>query len=285
MIAGAVLLVATQARANCGLENCPADPIDAEGESARWSTSVELRETETQYLGIPTSYNHYVPWAEVRWDRWRSGAVVPMISLHFLGETRTGLGNPIFFAQGRITASEKSFLDAGVQFEAPWGDSEEGLADDHAMLVPYVSSQWGGSLVELDGSVGYRFVVYEDTPDEVSDAAAGSRSDLEGTRAIQFHAGHDHGVAETVVDPHTDREMLWRLRTSSGRPLWRITPSLLLDGQVVVGEAVGGSSFTNAGLEVRVRMTRAIALESAAVWPISDARRYDRRLAIALRWN
>ena len=267
-----------QAGAHCGLENCPAGVDDTSVESVRWSASVEVRQTETDYLEIPVSYSQYVPRVDLRGTWWRVGAVAPIVTLRFLEQTQTGFGNPLFILQGRVVTRPAYKLDAGLQIEAPWGDTEDGLADDHTMLVPYVNAEWPTYLVDVDVSVGYRFVVLES-----GEASQASSAASHFGRTVQFHSGHYHGVAETVIDPHTDREVLWRAEVSSARPLWRVTPSLLLDAQHVVGDEPGEDFFLNGGVELRVRVSNSIAIEGMGFWPMTTASRYDRRVALSLR--
>lgn len=277
----AAVLTATPSWGHCGLEGCPRE---GSPEGSRWRVrgAVEARRTAFTYLRIDGDYLEIVPRVEVVEGGWQAGVLAPLVTLHFLEDTRTGAGNPVFFGQLRVSARPTHDLYVGMQGEAPWGDTEHGLADDHAMLVPYARSELRTRPLTLATSLGYRFTVFESEASSAGALAPDLAASVASTSRIAFHAGHSH-AAPTLVDPHEDRELLWRALVTTARPFLRVTPALSLDGQHVVRGTEDERTFLQGGLGLRVAASRMMSIETQAAFPLTSAKRFDWRLSGAVR--
>jgi hypothetical protein len=271
-------LLSGPAAAYCGLESCPRSPQQA-GDGWSLSGGVDVRQTSFEYLRLGGDYTEVAPRADLAVGPLRLGAVAPLVTLRFLGETRTGAGNPLFAAEGRILDGGRGGVALGCQYEAPLGDADEGIADDHSMLMPYARADVGARGVRIVAQVGYRFTASEGGSGEAASAAppAGAR-----LARLRFHAGHDH-AAPRLVNPHDDRELLWRTTWSAARPLLRTHPSVQVAAAHVVGSEGGERHFVEGGAGLRVPFGRSISLETGASVPLSAAERYRWRLTAALR--
>jgi hypothetical protein len=237
---------------------------------------VEFRQTAFEYLTLDGDYFEVVPRAEFAGNTWQAGATAPVVTLHFLGETETGPGNPVFYGQARVLARTACDLYVGTQYEAPWGDTEHGRADDHSMLVPYVYSHARIARLALTTSVGYRFTILEGT-ESIAAAAPPALSNMALT-SIAFHAGHDHSIP-TVVNPHEDQELLWRATAGTANPVLSVIP-FTPSRSTYPGTR---ETFLEGIVGLQIPVARALAIDTQATLPMTDARRLDWSLSGSVR--
>lgn len=266
----------------CGLESCPRDPAPApELSRVEIAGSIDVQQTSFDYLRIDGDYTEVMARAAFAAGRFRFVAVAPYVTLRFLDTTRSGAGNPVFTGEANVLQAGGGALALGLQYESPLGDSEHSLADDHTMFMPYVRADSRFRGVDLTASVGYRFSAFEPDAETAGDAAAAPPGRLDLAR-IQFHAGHAHGIP-VLVNPHDDREILWRAEAASVRPFAGVVPAAHMAAEHVLGDASDASFYLVGGPALRVPLAGPVALETSASIPMGGGSRYHWRLDAALR--
>lgn len=247
----AFVLLAQPSWAGCGLEDCSCVAEEPKPAEVRLTGSVEVRQTSFNYLGIPGNYSECNSRVELRDTALRLGAILPVISLHFIDETVTGLGSPLFYAEVDLGQHAGQSLDLGLQLESPWGDVEKGLAEDHSMFVPYVRNAFRIGTMNATVTAGYRAVIVDD--EEAPEDASATRSMSlargrwgEAPSALQLHAGHDSSQLN-LVNPHEHHEVLWRAQVTTSPVYRNIRVGTLLDAQHVVDGSSDETFFLNGG--------------------------------------
>jgi hypothetical protein len=263
------------AQASCGLRECPAVQQVPAATAVR--ASAAARHTEFDLEGVQGNYSSYVSRLELTRNGWILGATATIVTLRRSGETHTGAGNPLLFAQRRVLTRSEHRLHVGLQYEVPWGETRDGIASDHHELLPYARWALSAGRAGAELTLGYRFSIGES-----GGGATGSPSLAPIARGsgIALHAGHDHATAVDYVDPHAEREVVWRAAVTG--PGTRLAPALGVEGRHVVSAGEDLLLLT-ADLRVSVPLARRFSVEAMGTVPLTDARRYDWNTELGLR--
>jgi hypothetical protein len=246
-----IAVFATAARAGCGLEYCQ-EPTLSETSSSLGVTYQNVRYDWQEFSG---TYSAFLSRYQYTARRWKAGGFVSVITLH--GEDHTGIGNPVAFAEYRLTGEGSSRAAVGAQVELDAGDHEHGIASEHSEALPYLSVSGGNSYRGWAAVVGTRYALTE---------------------------SHSHGRAPghtpQVVNPHEGKELLYRasLRSAIGWTRWQ--GEIFGDGQhALTGEGRGPGYLTGGLSPASARQARG-RLELLAEFPLTSPRRIERRLGI-----
>jgi len=253
----------------CGLQSCPR--IDPHGQTHPYTAGVRARVVgfdiagESGYYGIVSPHLFvkapFVPYLSV-------GVEAPWVTLHTSDDDVSGLGNPLLTAQYARRLSHDWSAEAGLQLELPFGDQDDGLADDHYMLLPWVGAryEWGTAWY-ASGMLGFSQAVGGD-----DDAAADTGAAL----AKVAHEGHEHAAAAAepvLVNPHGDREIHWRAGVGA-RPLEDWTFEAFGLGQA--DRTVPATAYyARAGVSAEWAATSAVSLQGVFDAPVTAARRSE----------
>ena len=257
---------------SCGLEGCPLDSharswlarsvfietsfhqteYDIEGESGNYSEVIQRLE----YVGMsPMSVGAYVPLVTLRRDE---------------EEQQTGFGNPILYVEARLFPRAHGSMAAGMQYEAPIGDAESGIASDHTELLPYAAYLYRFGRGGVRALVGYRFSVGsgEDEAGEVHEHAHGSK--------LAFHNSiGQFGAPAHVVNPHADQELVWRTGFDTQFGARGLRPGLALEGQTVTEGPDRGTSYVASELSLGVPFWNRYQLNAHTKFPLTSLSRFE----------
>lgn len=256
-ILSVLFLGAGSLRASCGLQGCPLTVFQGEARGDRWMASDSFHYTDFNLGGISGHYTQIIPHLHYTGlPRWTLGGFVPLVTLSAAGESHRGMANPVLLAEYQLSRGPAGSLSAGSQVELAVGDDEHGIASEHSEWVPYLSGTRKSGPITWAGSAGFRWSLSE---------------------------SHSHGAAghmPLVVNPHEDKELLYRL--AAGPVLGRTTPRLFIDGQHVVKGETKGTGFLTGGLSVNYSLSKKYSL--GALWevPLSSPRRFDWHAALTL---
>lgn len=252
-----LLLFPRGAYADCGLSFCPVGSHRSE-EAPGWRLSLQVRHAGFDVAGVSGHFTQATPRAEYRAARWWAGAGLPVTRLEAMDETRTALSNPILFAEGRPEWRRDWKPAFGLQIELPFGDHEHGIASEHAEFVPYAS---------LVRSFGHPFLL----------ATAGFRAAV---------GGHEHDAMHPLlVNPHEDKEFLYRL---GGGSHWRHNALMVqgyLDGQRVLSDEEGEKGFLSAGLQAVGRLSDDFDMTGTVEVPVTTPSRVEWLLSLGVTYR
>lgn len=232
------------------------------------TVSSEVEHVTFDLDGVKGRYSSIYPRVELIGAGWSAGALLPFVDLKRDGaRDERGFGNPRVY--GLATISRERGLSAGVELDLPWGDDE--IAGDHAEIIPFVSidqmgTAWGGF-----ASVGFRASLgdgHSHAPSQLAEGRPAPTDDRYHDRFGLAHddsghpdPGHDDGSEDHgdghdpsgsvhPVDPHSDRELLYRVGIA--RALGASSIRGYLDGQSVLEEVSGPRQFTTVGVELGI---------------------------------
>lgn len=227
---------------------------------ARWVFKLPVNHVNYTLEGAEGHYTQALAIAHYQgWPRWVVGGMAPFASVSQEGqghpERNSGLGNPLVFAEYKVLSSPVETLALGSQFEIPWGDDEHGIAAEHAEWVPYISARRG----DFYGRVGFRY-------------------------ALTSGHGHDApapGHSVLVVNPHEDKEFLYRVGWWGENPAWAVVPEAFLDGQHALdGEENKGKGYLTGGLGLSRDFAEGWSVGLTSEMPLVKPKRLDQRLGV-----
>ena len=198
----------------------------------------------SEYRGIP---------------RWTLGGNIPLIQLDIEGDSHFGVGNSVVYGEWRLEASTFASTAFGTQIELPWG-SAHGMADNHWVLLPYVSSHIPVGDLFLMVNLGY-------------------------AQSVGLHSHGDESDEDLVyVNPHESSEVVGRL--AFGAPFFEErlqAMATLATQQALVGE--GERSFVQSGFRMQFRFNDALAIRLMGEAPITEAKRFENRFMLGLVYD
>lgn len=253
----------------CGLQSCPRPA--AHGEASTVDAGLRMRWVDYDIAGYKGSYVVTSPRLFVRYWGVALGAEIPFTRLYNGSEVATGLSNPILMAQYARRLSATWSGEVGMQVELPVGDEKDGLAGDHLMLLP-----WIGARKEL-GTSWYATGMLG------ASRAFGKDDESEASLAKVAHEGHDSAgnAVPTLVNPHADREIQWRV--AAGWTRGRSTlEGFTLAQHDVTGEP-GPDFYLRAGASWEWAIGHAASLQLIGDLPVTSARRNEAEVGLALR--
>jgi hypothetical protein len=265
----------------CGLESCPR--IDPHGQTHSTTAGARARVIgfdigdESGYYGIVSPHLFVrIPFV----SHLSVGAEVPWVSLHTADDDVSGLGNPLLTAQYARRLSHDWSAEAGLQLELPLGEADQGLADDHFMVLPWIGGRFeGGTAWYASGVLGYSQAVGGE--EEAVDTSASARL---APLSKVAHNGVDHGAAVAtplLVNPHGDREVHWRAAVGyRPRERWTLEGFALGTADITESDAV---YFTRAGVSCEWSLTSAVGLQVVADAPVTAARRSEATVAVDIK--
>ncbi len=244
------------ASANCGVDYCPL-PNDPAQKTSLGAVQLLVRHVEFSLPDGEGSYIENLVRVEVRrFSNWNFGGWIAPIMLSVDGENRTGLSNPVLFAERREPVGERWRLLGGAQLEVPMGDSHNGIASGHSELLSYV----GGTLDDRSIRVQIRVGL-----------------------ATALSKGHAHaGGNALLVNPHADTEA--QVRASIVAPLreGKLQPGAFLTGRMVLMEDVEERSFLTGALGASYQVTKIARLQGQVEVPLTEAQRFDWRAGVGV---
>jgi hypothetical protein len=265
-----VLVLAGSGWASCGLDGCA---VVQPGQTETLRVITQWRYTAFDRDGVEGHYTQTVPRLEfVGLPGAAFGAWLPVVTLEQGDLGTSGLGNGVLFAQFDLLDSGASAISAGFQVELPTADSDAGLGDDHVELLPYAMYSLAMGRWTTHIHLGWR----EAVGDTDSDSEILPEEDL---HSALRHGPDPEGRPESIVNPHTGREFVWRWSLES--QWWnRIEPALHLDTQREIRDE--RRSYVSGIVSARARVGRGWFVTGLAQWPISSDRRLDSSTALAI---
>ncbi|MGQ0643866.1 MAG: hypothetical protein ACT4O3_00015 [Elusimicrobiota bacterium] len=244
------ILAAGEAGAGCGLNMCPVSDAPSGG-GWRWDASAS--QTSFERRGVSGHYSSVTPRVEYRARHgWASGAYWPVIFLDDGKHRKTGMGNPVLYGERRALP----FLRWGTQLELPLGDDKHGIAAEHGELLPYAGADAAAGSWNFSTRTGYRF--------SLSNSGRGHGS-----------GDHDHGVL--LVNPHEDREFVYR---TGAERFWApkdFRTGFYLDGQHALDGDSDGTGFLTGAFEVSLPFHRRLAWTLFLERPLTRPERFSWR--------
>jgi hypothetical protein len=245
-----LLFTAVSLRAGCGLEYCPFP-----GAETPWEAEASVRSARFDWEGRSGSYLQTQVRGLRRGPLWSSGALLSLVSLDEGGRRNTGLGSPLLFIERRLSSSFVS----GLQAELPGGNHRMGVASEHAELLPYLSYHRMPEPFYHSALLGFRF---------------------------STDTGHAHAPAAgrpLLVNPHDDKEVLYRLALG-----WRLEGSsvkneFFLDGAHALSSTAPGPGFVAAGVSLLFPAGGSDGFRFTAEQAVTRPRRFENRLGLLYR--
>lgn len=275
--AALIVSVAAPASAFCGLQSCPRPA----GQTAAPTLEIALRTRAVNY-DLADNRGHYIVTApRVFFNRggFALGVEVPLTRLNNGGAIATGFSNPVAMARYARRLSYAWSAEAGLQWELPVGNTADGLAGDHHMLMP-----WLGARRDFEGSWYLTGMAGFSTALEFGHASpAGAPAALTAPLARTAHEGHDHGdgtATPVLVNPHADREAQARVALGWGRG--RGTLEAFALSQTDLTSAASGT-YGRAGASYEWVLTGFTAVQLTADAPVTTARRNDSEFGLTLK--
>lgn len=254
-VAATLVSASGLAEANCGLDYCPL-PEDEASKLELGSVQLMVRHVEFSLPEGNGSYLENLVRVDVqRFANWNFGAWIAPTMLTVNEETRTGLSNPVLFAERRQPIGNRWRLLAGLQLEVPMGDSHNGIASGHTELLSYV-----GAAIDTDAL----------------------RLQVQGGLATALSKGHGHSGSNAIfVNPHEDREA--QVRATLVAPLLngRLQPMALFNGRVVV-EDVEDRMFLTGAFGASYQITGNVRFTGQIEVPLTEAQRFDWRAGMGI---
>ena len=245
------------AEASCGLEVCgmpDVAPSAGDREFSFWTgarfVNFDLGPRDGHYTEIP--FHLMVPAP----SPWRGGAQTSLVFLDDGTENNSGLTNLLLFAERRLGENNGASISAGGQLEVPVGDDEDGIASDHWELIPYAAVRQPTAVLPWSALAGFRFSLED---------------------------GHGHGRGRGTplfVNPHEDKEFLYRFSVFPARRMGEFAPEIFVDGQHALDGPSDGTGFLSLG-------GKALAdfggwrLGPTAEIAVTKPRRFDYKLGVA----
>jgi hypothetical protein len=246
------------------------------------TVSSEAEHVTFDLVGVTGRFIALYPRAELFGSRWSVGALLPVVDLraeHF--EDERGFGNPRVYGQAMVARSPG--LSVGLEVDVPLGS--DGIAGDHTELIPFVSIEESGTMWGAFASLGYRASL-EGNHDHSPSQDASARP----LRDPGHDPGHDDGSAhddsvhplESVhpVDPHSDRELLYRVGVT--RNVRASSIHAHLEGQTLLQDVPGPKQFAAVGLEVEMPAFGLLWAPGVEL-PLGSNRRFDSAIHLGVR--
>lgn len=264
----AILAVAAPAGA-CKFEHSTLIGPTPGSDPLRFDFTSSVEQTRFDVSGRHGNYTRFTQGLEYRDpSRLSLGARVPFITLESEAGRENAVGNPTLFGEASLVTTERTSLRLGTQLELPIGQNEPGLASDHVETLPYLGITHRGSRFTLLSDLGFRVALGGDEGDQSADEASGKALHPEPATSPDGSPG-----VALMVDPHADEEFLYRFGVTSHWP--RLSPTLYVDGQLVLGHTSGDDHFSTAGLAVAIPVAGRYRVVPAAQLPITSAKRFD----------
>lgn len=255
-----LLLVSENGYSSCGLQGCPTDFSSGSSPQNPLVVDAALRYVDFDVHGVSGHYTQIEPRIEFRgWPCWTLGGFGSIVALDDGHENHTGLGNPVLFGEYSAAEWNKDRLSFGAQLELALGDDEHGIAAEHEEIVPYASYVKAVQSILWRGSVGYRYALSSDD-------------------------GHGGGHTPLLVNPHEDKEFLYRLSFEASRASG-IYPGLFLDGVHALDGEDKGTGFLTVGGTVRRAISETVALRGLVEAPVTSPHRFEWKIGFHLAGN
>ncbi len=141
------------------------------------------------------------------------GITIPLLSTMVFDERNMGLGNLVPFVGAELFSTETNLVThSGLQLETPTASSPV-LGDSHFLTLPTIQTGWYPEKIHLLARAGWGYTL---------DGKHAHGSDAHS--AEHDHHGHDHGDDHSdqtgdlasIVNPHTNSELLFRIDTGHG---------------------------------------------------------------------
>jgi len=257
------------------------------------TVSGEAEHVSFDLEGVTGRYTALYPRADLFGSRWSVGALFPVIDLRTDGfDDELGFGNPRIY--GQATVARSAGLSVGLEVDLPWGMDE--VSGDHAELIPFLSVEQSGMQWGVFASLGFRAGLGSDHAHGPSHhESAGLRRDPghdpdvdPGHDPAGHDPGHDdesgdahhlHGSIDPV-DPHSDRELLYRVGVT--RNVRDTSIQVYLDGQSVVKDVPGPKQFAAVGLEVEFPGLGLLWAPGVEL-PLGEDRRFESAIHLGVR--
>lgn len=249
--------------ASCGLNFCPVPKQQDVSKSL--SVSVLNKYTTFDIGGLSGGYDEIIPRVEYLVNgKYFFGASGSFVFLDDDSGSVAGLGNPLLYAEYRMSYGPRRHLYLGSQFELPLGDSENGLAGDHFMAMPYISgTQYLGASNFFSGTFGVLSVLSSD--------------------ALGGHGASTQNV--TVVNPHSNMEAHYRASLGSDWKALRLSPEAFFRGQYVLSEGEEETNYMSLGGNLLFHATPAIGLLANFEYHLTSPERFGWRSGLAGYWS
>jgi hypothetical protein len=270
----AVSFCAVPATAFCGLQSCPRPA--GSGETPRLEAALRTRLVAYDIAGNAGHYAVTAPRVFVNYAGFAVGAEVPFTRLDNQGSVVTGFSNPVVMARYARRVSHAWSAEAGIQWELPVGNQEDGLAGDHHMLLPWIGARRDfGSSWYATGMFGVSTAVPETRSAPMNDALAKA-----AVSAKIAHEGHDHGAALVLVNPHADREI--QARVALGLIRGRATLEGFGLTQTDVS-STGPETYARVGALYEWSLVSFTSLQVLGDLPVTAARRNEAEIGVTIK--
>jgi hypothetical protein len=276
----AVLGMAPHTAAYCGLEHCP---IGYRPEQpAKWAVGLSWRMVTFKQAGREVGFQQGTTRLEWRPSRrFILGGDLPVSAPLTASKHAYGFSNPLVFAEAALLMGEGARLSIGSQLELPYGDISEGFASNHVMGVPYAVVGRSIGAFSLSTRLGWSTAI----PYRASKAAAQSRYDNPfGTSAQSARVAHLEPVSAgtaTFIEPHSDRDLLFRIE---GSLKFRVaTAALSLNGAHAMEPEFAPENAVSFGASVEVPFGEGFSIRPEVRFPLMRPARFESAGGMGIR--
>ena len=268
----ALFLGSAPAARACRLESLLARLHTSGARPVSWLLATAFDATAFDLDGISGHYARVTTRAQyVRLQSLAVGAEVAVIQLHRndLERPTSGLGNPLLFGLCPLPAWRGGSVELGLQLGLPLGDAADGLASDHWEVLPHVGVAHEGRRLDVLADGGVRVALgggHEDCATPTATDAPPLSSDT-----------------PLFVDPHAEKELLYRFGANLHDPYSTRNIALYVDAQHVLGNDSAISSQVALGLEAGLQLGPRYRLHPGLEVPITASKREDWSLRLEVR--
>ncbi len=275
-----ILLLPHRAVASCGLDVCPLDSAQAEGDE-RQVAEVQLPVLfQLNKFTVGDTEGHYVESllrAEYRrFEHWVFAASLPIVHLMVDDDNRTGLGNGVILTEWQFPLAASLSASLGAQVELPIGDFDAGIASDHVEALPYGRITMARGRIRAGADLGFRFAVASDE-EEAEDSL---EYPLIGFLRPHTPADGDGNVL--YVNPHEERELLYRAMVGYTFMDDVLAPAAFVHGQRVLSGDSETKTYVNGGFQLRCRLNQQLELMLLGEVPLTSPGRIDWRTGMGV---
>ncbi len=270
--------VAAPAQASCGLDVCPV-PKHPDEQQPTIEPLIGFRHT---MVDDDAHYSETQMGALFQTTEWlQLGINIPLLTTMVFGERNMGLGNIVPFVSAEVFSTETNLVTHfGIQLETPTASSPV-LGDSHFLILPTIQTGWYPEKIHLLATAGWGYTL--------------NGKHAHGSDALSEdhdHHGHDHaehhspqtGDLASIVNPHTNSELLFRLDAGHGWDVKARTFQLGLRTDFIqsLDQNATDQPIVNMGPTIAL-LQRSLAADLFFLAPLGESDRFRSRLGFRFR--
>jgi hypothetical protein len=274
------LAMASVGSANCGLDHCPIG--FRPDQAAKWALGFSWRMVTYKQGGEGVGFQQGT--ARLEWRPTANstlGAELPVSAPLTESRFAYGISNPLLFAEAAVSSAGGSRFSLGTQVELPYGDVSKGFASEHAMGVVFASAGRAFGNYSLSSRLGWSTSI----PYHASQATDPSPYDHPlGGHAVSAHVSHSQhlpGGATSFVEPHSSRDLLFRIEASRRFPVG--TTSVNLNGAHAMEPGFAPENALSGGVSVDVPFGERYSIRPEIRFPLTQPSRFESAGGVGIR--